>query len=71
MARKGSFNGKGAQQKQEQKSSSVSKNHVANSLGHKNVMTNNLVGQQPQLMNKQGQNLGGNNNNNNVNKRGM
>ena len=70
MARKGSFNGKGAQQKQEQKSSSVSKNHVANSLGHKNVMTNNLVGQQPQLMNKQGQNLGGNNNNN-VNKRGM
>ena len=68
MARKGSFNGKGNQQpKQEAKSTSVSKNHVANSLGNKNVMTNNLVGAPPQLMNNKGQNIG----NNNINKRGM
>ena len=69
MARKASFNSKGPQQqpKQEQKSTSVTKNHVANSLGHKNVLTNNLVGQPPQLLNNKGQNIG----NTNVNKRGM
>jgi hypothetical protein len=57
--RKNSFNAGKIQPKPETKSSSVTKNHIGNSLGHKNPMTNNLVGQ-PSGLNNKGPNLGNN-----------
>ena len=58
--RKNSFNAGKIQSKPETKSTSVTKNHIGNSLGHKNPMTNNLVGQPPGPLNNKGQSMGGN-----------